>query len=51
MPKQASAIELKNYFELSTPDFMTEWKLLTIEEKTYLKVELGKVLYPDSKEE
>lgn len=47
MTKEANIVELKNYFDLSTPDFMKEWKLLTDKEKTYFKVELGKVLYSE----
>jgi len=51
MSKEATAVELKTYFEMTLSEFMEHWKTLSSEEKMYFKIELGKVLYPDSKEE
>ena len=48
MPKEASLVELKDYFGLSTTEFMKEWKNFNDDERKQLKVEVGEVLYPDS---
>ena len=45
--KEAGLIEIKNYFEMNTSEFMKEWKQFSEEEKTWWKVELGKLLHPD----
>lgn len=42
--KEASIIQVKDYFGMSTSEFMIEWKKFTSEEKQSLKEEVGKYL-------
>lgn len=49
--KEAGLMDVKNYFNLSSSEFMKQWKSLNDEERKWWKVELGKVLYPGENNE
>jgi len=47
--KEATVVEVKNYFGMDLKEFMIEWKAFTPEEKQALKIEVGKFLYGEDK--
>lgn len=40
----ATVTQIKDYFGMSTPQFMKEWKALSKEEQAFFRAEVGKVL-------
>ena len=45
--KDATVAEVKTFFNMTAAELMPEWKRLSIEEKNFFKVEVGKVIHSE----
>ena len=41
--REATLVEIKEYFEMSSGEFAAEWKLLSDEDKDYFRKAVGEV--------